>query len=484
MQIKKLAVTAAAAGALALSVLTAGPASADYAPGTGDAVGVGSDTLQYLVDFVADGNHLGATGFNALGNVNRLINFDATADANARLAYGVVGSTQGSCSPGTGTKTGTGLASVFHVDTVCQLNPTIVLRAGLRPVQRPNGSGAGVGALNNDIVGALKNIDFARSSAKKGSSFTTPSSTSRITVGTENFVMLTAATTHAVALSAADIYKIYSATTGGTNGFGGTGCVTWNEIAGNSGGSANVIVPLYPQTASGTFSFFASATTGVGQVTALVPGNCATAVEENDPEAIAQVTSKADAIEPISGARMNLFLGLKGDGTNNAGSSAYPYFVDPSCTYGSNAVGSAGGTGYGTTNVSCGVGAVSSINFPQPAAWAPAVTQQTGAGWWKTTRDVYIYFRNAEISNHADQFEPGINQNLIRTLFANPCSGTSFGNVALLGVAGSQGCTTDGTNTFGPGGAPYFDTAAASALISSSGFTPAYSFLNTVTSAD
>ena len=90
MQIKKLAVVAGTVGALALTLLTAAPASADYAPGPDDVVGVGSDTVQYAIDFLADGDYTGSTGYN-LGQRNRIINFDATPDANARLAYGAGG---------------------------------------------------------------------------------------------------------------------------------------------------------------------------------------------------------------------------------------------------------------------------------------------------------------------------------------------------------------------------------------------------------
>src|SRR2546423_95784 len=71
------------------SVLLAGPASADYGPGgylgssgKGDIVGVGSDTVQYIGDFLADGDALGHAGFNAAGGKYKFLSFDATADAN------------------------------------------------------------------------------------------------------------------------------------------------------------------------------------------------------------------------------------------------------------------------------------------------------------------------------------------------------------------------------------------------------------------
>ena len=87
-----------------VATLATPSAFADYAPSKGDVVGVGSDTLQYMVDFLADGDAYGDTGYNQLGNKNKLVSFDATADANARLAYGVNGgqASQTVCTPGTG----------------------------------------------------------------------------------------------------------------------------------------------------------------------------------------------------------------------------------------------------------------------------------------------------------------------------------------------------------------------------------------------
>ena len=63
---KKLAVAAGAVGGLLLAVLPLQSASADYAPGSGDAVGVGSDTVQYAIDFLADGDYVSDAGYNSL----------------------------------------------------------------------------------------------------------------------------------------------------------------------------------------------------------------------------------------------------------------------------------------------------------------------------------------------------------------------------------------------------------------------------------
>src|SRR5262245_3059902 len=117
-----------AVGALVTSLvvalgLMAPAAHADYAPRSSDVVGVGSDTVQYILDFVADGCSDGSLGYNAANNVNKIINFDATPDANARLAYGNAGVGTGTCPPGTGGTAGTGNSNTTHADKPCTLNP-------------------------------------------------------------------------------------------------------------------------------------------------------------------------------------------------------------------------------------------------------------------------------------------------------------------------------------------------------------------------
>src|ERR1700728_3581083 len=149
----KLGLVAATALSAAVPLLAAQPAYADYAPAKGGVGGVGADTLQYMIDFAADGDAYGDPGYNSAGNHNKLANFDSTADGNARLAYGVDGGQAGqaTCTPGTGGTAGTGNATSTNAGVPCVLNPTIVLRAGTQPVQRPNGSGGGFTAISGDI---------------------------------------------------------------------------------------------------------------------------------------------------------------------------------------------------------------------------------------------------------------------------------------------------------------------------------------------
>src|SRR4051812_45678121 len=176
-------------------------AYADYAPTNNDVVGVGSDTLQQLGDFVADGDFTGNLGYNTAGNKNKFISIDATADANTRLAYGPQGLGP-NCAPGTGTTVGTGNDNAQHANSPCVLNPTVLLRAGKSPTQRPNGSGAGYNLLKQDTSAGgtgLGYVDFARASSARGTNALFDS----VTVGTDPLAILSSTTTNAVALSAA-----------------------------------------------------------------------------------------------------------------------------------------------------------------------------------------------------------------------------------------------------------------------------------------
>ena len=78
----------AAFAVAALGLTFAVPASADIAPGGSDIVGVGSDTVQNMANFMADGDpFFGSAGVNATASKNRFFSFDATPDANDRAGY-------------------------------------------------------------------------------------------------------------------------------------------------------------------------------------------------------------------------------------------------------------------------------------------------------------------------------------------------------------------------------------------------------------
>jgi ABC-type phosphate transport system substrate-binding protein len=415
-------VAAVTAGVLAFPT----SAWADYGPTSGDVVGVGSDTLQQLGDFVADGDFTGNPGYNTLGNKNKFISIDATADANTRLAYGPQGLGP-NCAPGTGGTAGTGNQNSQHADSPCVLNPTVVLRAGKSPVQRPNGSGAGYNLLKQDTNanGTGKGyIDFARASSPRGSNAQIDS----VTVGTDPLAMLTSSTTNAVALSAAQLNAIYACT-----------ATRWTDVGGTS---TATIKPLLPQVGSGTRSSFLSA------INNPTLGSCVTNVEENDPEAIDASGDPANAIEPMSGGRLNLFLGKLADGTANGVGG---YFKDASCPF---------PAAESTTPTACTTAGATLA--PNVKFWDSG-TPSSGS-LFDVTRNLYIYFRHADIDS-TKKFQPGSTLNWVRTMLYNPCP-----------TPGSASCTVINGVEYGPGGQPYFATAAGQANIAAAGIVPTYAY--------
>jgi ABC-type phosphate transport system substrate-binding protein len=416
MQARKFSVgVGVAAAAMSVMTLMPGVAFADYGPSGNDVVGVGSDTLQAGVDFIADGDALGDAGFNT-GQFNKFISIDATADANTRLAYSTAGANGAACAPGTGPSAGTGNGNSTHSEgtSPCTLNPTVLLRAGLSPIQRPNGSGAGYNLLKadtNTTTGKSINnlVDFARASSARGSNALFDS----LQMGNDPLGMLTSTTSNAQkTLSVAQIKSIYNCTV-----------TDWGSVGGAAG---NTIKPLIPQVGSGTRSYF------LGQIglTEGTLGSCVTAVEENDPEAIDASSSPANAIEPMSQSRLYLFQGKLSDGTSNG---VGPYFKDPSCA------------GLVTTPSAC-VAPTNSL-APNVKLWTSADPAPSDAGAaFYPTRPLYIYFRHADLSS-AKAFQPGSTLNWVRTMLYNPGGAT-----------------------------PYLCTAAGQALISAAGIIPACTY--------
>ena len=271
------------AGAIAGLVLLLGSittAHADYAPSGTDVVGVGGETPQYNVDFVADGDSAGDLGYNAANNVNKLVSIDATADSNGRAAYA-----QGSTA--TSPKV---------------LNPTVVLRAGTFPVQRVTSTGAGYSALLAD-TGSIHQINFTRAA-------NIPTAANQATaqnngwgflhvvqIGTDPLQVVAATTTNAPAgLSPAELVNIYKGT-----------YQHWNELPGNSGGSSNTIIPLIPPNGSSIRKTFLADLQAANGGTAITLGSSVQTVEQNDPGAVTGASSPADAIVPFSVGRLNLW---------------------------------------------------------------------------------------------------------------------------------------------------------------------------------
>lgn len=388
---KGMTVAALAVGGIALSLMTGvQSAQADPAPGANDIVGVGSDTLQYMLDFGADGDFNGNPGYNS-GKAARVMSFDATPDNNARAGY-LNGSTSSSLKA---------------------LNPTIVLRGGTSPVQRPNGSGSGVGALAIDTANA---IDFARSSSPlSAGQVGTATGTGgvgnlhEVRLAKDGIHLAVGTTTNAVPLSNTQLLNIYQCTAGWTH---------WSDA--NIGGtSSDTIIPIVPQNGSGTRKTFLQDigfTVNSDGSTTPALGSCVKTYEENDPYALyvdssgnqvsdpyaLSASPNADAIEPMSDGRLNLF--------------AAGYFNNPNLPYGT------------TTSAT------------EQVTLTPAVKQLTsgspsdGKALYADNRGLYVIFREADVTS-SKKFN-GSTKNWVQTLFSSTGFFNSAAGKALLVSAG------------------------------------------------
>lgn len=307
---RRTSITLAAciAATSALSLMSTVAAHADpQARGT-DVVGVGSDTLQYGIDFQAEGDYNSTTGFNEGSKTFRVYDYDATGNANGGLTAGI----------------------------------TYVPRGGSTTVlTRPDGSGNGIAALLNDTTGVQ--VNFARASRLPNSTEETTATTGASSVegGLHVYKVATdglqvGTTTGSVApaaISVADLVGIYQCT-----------ITKFNQISGNSGGSGDTIKPILPQTGSGTYGTFNADLVAANGGTAINYGSCVTqGVQESDPTvlftgatATAAGTPNNDAIVPFSAGRIKLlntgYLGplyksavkdLAGTGTYNDDRNLY-----------------------------------------------------------------------------------------------------------------------------------------------------------------
>ena len=253
-RIIKLGVAGAIASAIALGVIT--PATADVQPQSTDAVAVGSDTVQYVADFIADGTPTGLNGFNAT-NARRVFSFDATADASGRAGY--------------------------QNNSTTALAATVVLRAQGKPIVRPNGSGAGITALLADTT---HQIDFVRSSRlPKAAEQTAAAGFGGIHVyriatdGLQIAVNANGTSSNwngPAGLSAAELINIYNGT-----------YKRWSDVPGYTGtAGADAIIPILPQTGSGTRNdFLADLKAANGGVDVALASTVRTS-EEHDPNAV------------------------------------------------------------------------------------------------------------------------------------------------------------------------------------------------------
>jgi hypothetical protein len=368
--------------ALLLPIVGAGQAFADYAPQPGDVVAVGGDTPQFALEFGADGDTQGDAGYNSAGNENRLVTFNATADANARSAY----------------------AQNSTETTPIPLNATDVLRAGTAPVQRVQSSGAGISALLADTTavdaGGGEKINFIFSASLPTPANQTTAGTNGwgflnvVRLGTDSVQIAADNTTNAgTGLSVAELLQIYTA-----------GPETWHTATGATGaGSTDTIIPeIPPSTSSITKTFLADLVTQNSGNPVTLGTNVVT-VEQNDPTSITGLPAaqQPDAIVPFSAARLALW--------------SSGYFHNPATVF-------PGASG----SLSPGVKLLTATAPDSGSAYTSPITD-------------YVIFRNSDLSSTAS-FQPGGTLNWVRTLFYNPGGSTPFfgssGGLALIAASG------------------------------------------------
>jgi ABC-type phosphate transport system substrate-binding protein len=237
--------------AVAIAALAATPAMADPPSGTtpkaADVVGVGSDTIQGVMDqFSHD--------FNATvsSSATHLYSWDATNPKTAAI------------------------------------HDNIITKKGCKAIPRPDGSGEGILALTTENAKTSGHpcMDFARSSRDRAP--TDPGFKSGgiafATLAGDAVAFATQPGTHAPAsLNTAQLAAIYTCKV--TN---------WNQV----GGKAGKIAAFIPQSGSGTRSFFLTA---IGVTT---PGSCVKdgggKLEENEGVNSVLNTNKANVIFPFS----------------------------------------------------------------------------------------------------------------------------------------------------------------------------------------
>jgi ABC-type phosphate transport system substrate-binding protein len=261
---------AGAAFAVTATALAVAPAMADPINGKGkpvtpaatDVVGVGSDTIQNVLNqFSVSYNASHKTG-------PRLYSWDAT-------------------NPSTGA-----------------IGDMITLKKGCKALARPNGSSGGIAALTteNATTGKSPCMDFARSSRDRAT--TDPAFTaggiSFIALGGDAVTYATFPGSNAPAnLSTKQLFQIYTC---GVPAKGGNPANNWADLGGKKG----PIKAFIPQSGSGTRSFFLTA---IG-ITSGVPGTCVSdgatkkvpggTVEENEGVNALLNKDKPDTIFPFS----------------------------------------------------------------------------------------------------------------------------------------------------------------------------------------
>jgi ABC-type phosphate transport system substrate-binding protein len=239
----KRGLVAAATAALALG-LAMGSAQADpsFVPDADDIVGTGSDTTQGVTQALAEG-------------------YNATSPTPARQ-----------------------MAS-FHATG----GGTIVLRSGAAPINRPNGSSAGINTLLGNSAASYARSSRSITAAEAAS----PNNLRQYPFAYDGLQMVgNASQTGSPAnVTVSQLVSIYQCSTSADQ---------WSEIGGTS---TATIHPIIPQENSGTRQFFLDQLTAANGGTPITLGPCVTTAQEHDP---VPVINDVNAMSPFSSGRFDL----------------------------------------------------------------------------------------------------------------------------------------------------------------------------------
>lgn len=253
-KIIKGGLAATAAAVLSVGIMaTSAQADPAFVPDANDAVFVGSDTSQFLYNQLAEGNSAG-NGWNDTNPAVRVASWDAV-------------------NPTTG-------------------NPgdSIVVRSGSAAITRPNGSSQGIARLMG--AGNLPAITGARSSRSiTAAEAAAPNNLRQIPIARDGLRVVgnKSQTGSPANLTAAQLWRIYECQ------------ATFNQWSEVGGTSTATIVPIVPQTGSGTRTFFLDQL-AAAKGSAVVLGACVQTAQEHDPD---PVIANVNALSPFSLGRFN-----------------------------------------------------------------------------------------------------------------------------------------------------------------------------------
>lgn len=240
-----VAVTALATSGLGLATMTTATADPASTPDANDIVGVGSDTIEDVMDILADGTST-LPGYNA----------GKSASDPLLVSFKTVGSAQ------------------------------ITLRQGADPINRPVGSGAGkallYGTANNPAVTYARSSSALNTTEQQAGLKAFP-----FAVDTLKMAVSGNSTNAPASLTPAQVVSIYK------------GDVTnWSQIDASKSGT---IKPYVPQAGSGTRSFFEAQLKAANGGTAVTYGaNVDTSMHENTDDVL---KNDPNAIAPFSLAK-------------------------------------------------------------------------------------------------------------------------------------------------------------------------------------